>query len=136
MGVARPCFGLMMTFYFDAVRLPRLISGLIELRLLCKIGAAPNVERQQGGGTGAHGVRFAAHVMNHRSGRPLMPFPAPLLPSRRAAQRQIKLFGLVVMTRIVGGWTQEQESAGNVLARHKTVHSQDLGPSVIVEKSI
>src|SRR5580698_10769573 len=74
-------------------------------------------------------------MMDQGSRRPLPPSFVALLPRCRAAQRQVHFLGFMKVARVVGGWTENQKTAGDLLAGPGTALTQDLGPSVIVEKS-
>ena len=132
-----PCCRAMHAFY-PGVR--RHVGDLIACGAgraapFARVVAAPQVQRQQGTGAGAHGVRLLAGVMNRRSRRPLPPYRVALLPSRGAAQRQVDFLGFVTVAGIVGGRAQEQKAAGDPLARQRTARAENFAPSVVVEKS-
>src|ERR1700676_791148 len=72
--------------------------------------------------------------MNQRPWRSVPPYRVTLLPSGRAAQRQVHFLGFVAVAGIVGGRPQDQKPAGDPLARQGSIIAEDFAPPVIIEE--
>ena len=101
-----------------------------ELRLLSEITCTPKIKREQRRLRGAHGMAFAAGVIDSCAGPLFAPNAVSASPLGDPRKRDVNLFGDVPMRRVFYCWPKQQETHRQRFARNRPSEANQFGPAI------
>jgi carbon storage regulator CsrA len=106
----------------------------ILIRFLRTIGAAPEIQGDQGKSSGPHRVRLIPDAVDHACGRLFKPTVIPALPDRPAGEWRIDFLCFVPVARVRHVESQQQLPAGQMFARDGTSGTDAFSPTVYLKR--